>query len=70
MSPIEVSIIAGIIFIIISFGIDIFMNSTVGYSYCDLSKSMQYTITFLTAFSFSMLIEYTELNDYVCSGNH
>lgn len=70
MHPLEVSIIVGILFVILTFLIDFSLYNVLGYKCCELSVTSQYMVTFLTVFLFSMTIEYTELNDLVCSGNH
>lgn len=70
MHAIEVSIITAVIFLIITIIIDHVMYSSYGYMACDLPLYGQYAITFFTVFLFSLAVEYTELNNLVCSGNH
>ena len=70
MHPLEVSVIAGLIFVIIAILVDCVMINTLGFKSSELTSLNQYILTFMTAFIFSLLIEYTELNDLVCSGNH
>ena len=70
MHAIEVSIIAGILFIIIEFVMSGIMSYTLGYTYCDLTPAGQYFNTFTVVFLFTMMIEYTDLNYLICSGGH
>ena len=70
MHPIIVSIIVALLFVIITIIIEEIMENTLGYCICDVSRANQYLITFAIIFGFNMVIEYTELNDLICSGNH
>lgn len=69
MHPIIVSVIVGLIFVIYSIIVDNIFG-LYDCKICDMSQSTQYLITFLMIFAFNMIIEYTELNDLICSGNH
>lgn len=69
MHPIIVSVIVGLIFVIYAIMVDNIFN-IYDCKVCDLSQTTQYLITFLMIFAFNMIIEYTELNDLICSGNH
>lgn len=70
MHAIIVSLIVGILFLIITILIDQFLYLYGGFTAGDLSLCNQYIITFFTVFLFSLTIEYSGLNNLVCSGNH
>lgn len=70
MNPISVAIIVGIIFVILTMIIDGILYSQYGCTCGDLNLSNQYMITFGLVFFFSLFVEYFELNDWTCSGNH
>ena len=70
MDPIIIAIIVAIIFVILSMIIDGILYTTYGRTCSDLSLPSQYMITFGLVFFFSIFVEYFELNDWTCSGNH
>lgn len=70
MNSIEVAIIAAIIFVIMTMIIDGIIYMNYGRTCGDLSLPNQYLITFGLVFFFGIFVEYFELNDFVCSGNH